>query len=561
MANSYYWDLSVLTGSARTAQNWINATTGTKGKAPAKIDTAEIGSDGISNTVNLTIRAAVETLSLGGIGGMLPTLVIDAGGSPLAAGLSVGSLSDSFTIPSSGQAFTSGGTIALRNDGDLMVNGTTAAAITVAFDGTADVLAITGTTLASPNPGVFDAQVTGFDGDGEIVLNVPYDVADTFSYSAGVLSVFGPGGTELLDIRVNQPSHGFMLTAYSGFPGLSGHSHLAIASVPCFAQGTRILTARGEVTVETLVPGDLVVTRGDDGVAERPVRWIGRRRIDLSAHPAPLSVTPVRIARGALAKGVPARDLAVSPDHAIHFDGCLVPARLLLNGRSVVQEAGRREVEYFHIELDRHAILIAEGLEAESYLDTGNRGVFTNSDAPATLHPLFPSGAPEVYRALGACAPLAVDAATVEPIWRRIVDRAGGLVPAVDTVSDAALSLEVDGRIVRPIPVGSGRLAFPLPRRAATAKLVSRAGMPASLRPYLDDRRQLGVMISRLAIDGRTLSLDSPDLGAGWWASEPTGRWTDGAASIRLHAGAVLEVFVAATLDAYLAEVPNRIAA
>ena len=86
----------------------------------------------------------------------------------------------------------------------------------------------------------------------------------------------------------------------------------------------------------------------------------------------------MRVKVGAFGTGRPRRDLVLSPDHAVHgsalADGpaVLVPVRYLVNGATIVQEAADA-ISYFHVELDRHDVLLAEGLPTESYLDTANR--------------------------------------------------------------------------------------------------------------------------------------------------------------------------------------------
>ena len=124
---------------------------------------------------------------------------------------------------------------------------------------------------------------------------------------------------------------------------------------------------------------------------------------------------------------MPLRDLLVSPDHAIHVEGMLIPARLLRNGATIVQDDRLRAVRYFHVELEQHDVLLAEGLPAESYLDTGNRGVFENADAPLVLHPDLSDGNDQRRRELFSCAPFAADAERVEPVWRRLAVRASRL--------------------------------------------------------------------------------------------------------------------------------------
>src|SRR5208282_2804454 len=85
---------------------------------------------------------------------------------------------------------------------------------------------------------------------------------------------------------------------------------------------------------------------------------------------------------GAIGAGVPHSDLWLSPDHSVLFDGAHVPVRHLINGASIAPSACRA-VKYFHVELAEHGVLLAEGLPAESYLDTGNRSAFDDASSAA----------------------------------------------------------------------------------------------------------------------------------------------------------------------------------
>lgn len=157
------------------------------------------------------------------------------------------------------------------------------------------------------------------------------------------------------------------------------------AGVVCYLRGTRIATPDGDVAIEDLRVGDLVMTASGE---HHPIKWIGRRRIDCHRHPRPEEVHPVRISAGAFAPDLPGRDLLVSPQHAIFTEEVLIPARCLINGRTVAQ-VQMAFVEYLHIELEHHDLLIAEGLAAESYLDVGDRDRFENGGLPLVLHPNF----------------------------------------------------------------------------------------------------------------------------------------------------------------------------
>ena len=167
---------------------------------------------------------------------------------------------------------------------------------------------------------------------------------------------------------------------YSGVPFSDPGFQFTVA-VACFREGTRILARRGYVAVEDLTPCDAVMTR--DGTA-RAIEWIGHRSIDCRQHPSPRLVWPVWIAKDAFGSGMPARDLYLSPDHAVYLDGVLVPAKHVVNGKTIAQ-VPVDEVRYFHVALNRHDVLFAEALPVESYLDTG-QALFGEADVPA-LHP------------------------------------------------------------------------------------------------------------------------------------------------------------------------------
>ena len=141
-------------------------------------------------------------------------------------------------------------------------------------------------------------------------------------------------------------------------------------------RGTHISTPAGESKIETLNIGETILTIVGDARVARPIKWIRWRRIDLTKHRQPETVAPVCIQRDAFGDNLPHRDLHLSPDHAIFIDGKLICVRQLINGATIRWEHDRTSVDYFHVELESHAVVLAEGLPAESYLSTGNRGLF-----------------------------------------------------------------------------------------------------------------------------------------------------------------------------------------
>lgn len=140
----------------------------------------------------------------------------------------------------------------------------------------------------------------------------------------------------------------------------------------CLTAGTLVMTARGAVAAETLLPGDLVATR-DRGM--QPLRWIGRRAVSLAEQVAEPRLRPIRIAPDALGPGIPARRLLVSQQHRILVrlppaaapgTEALVPARLLLHQHGIRLAAPRAALIYLHLLFDRHEIISAEGCAVES---------------------------------------------------------------------------------------------------------------------------------------------------------------------------------------------------
>ncbi len=189
---------------------------------------------------------------------------------------------------------------------------------------------------------------------------------------------------------------------------------------PCFAAGTRILTPHGELKVESLAIGDHLITRDGE---ELPIIWIGRREVNITAQLRPETVRPVIIEADALADGMPARNLIVSPDHALYLDGVLVPAKDLINWTTIRQDQNAASVTYYHLELPRHAVIFAEGTPAESFLDTGHRGVFDNADEAVIA---LPAGMQE-QREAESCAPLCTSGPALEAIRQRIASRQVGI--------------------------------------------------------------------------------------------------------------------------------------
>ncbi len=301
----------------------------------------------------------------------------------------------------------------------------------------------------------------------------------------------------------------------------------ATVSAACYGAGTFILTERGEIAIEALAIGDNVVTASG---ALRPIRWLGHRRIDISRHPDPAAVWPVRVMADAFGDGLPRRDLWLSPGHNIAIDGMLTPISALINGRSIAQ-VKRAQVEYWHVELDTHDIVLAEGLPAETYLDCGNRTAFTNGGAFVEAHPDFK---PKHWAE--TCLPLIKQGPQIATAKARLLARLFNQGYSLDQDADAHVL--VDGRRIEPLRLSDNRLAFLLPVGGRRIRLCSKVHVPAHAFAESRDGRELGLAVGRLHVDGQALAIDADEAcGPGWHAAEYEGdgfarRWTRGAAAL-----------------------------
>jgi hypothetical protein len=305
----------------------------------------------------------------------------------------------------------------------------------------------------------------------------------------------------------------------------------------CYLRGTRILTSSGEIPVERLKVGDLVTTVSG---AQRPLRWIGFGRTLVTAHNQDRA-RPIVVRRHALRDFVPHRDLYVTRGHSLYLDGVLIPVEALINHRLIAWDETARVVEYYHLELDSHDVVLAEGAAAETYRDDGNSPQFLNAGTRPDTLPMAPY------------APVLHDHPQVKHIWRRLNARAG----RVDLVltDDPDLHLRVDGVRLDADQIEPRIWRFRLPGPVADLRIVSRSAIPSMLGIEQDQRR-LGVALRRIVLAQpglrREVGWEDVGLATGFHGPEPAEqhRWTSGEAVMPqelladLCAGALVELHV-----------------
>lgn len=225
--------------------------------------------------------------------------------------------------------------------------------------------------------GNFKINATGTSTSGTVSFSDADNVmqsGNTFTYNSTTYTFSGTG-----------TSGGFFATSggttyYFSDASIAANTNIgsidtAGTELVCFLAGTMIATPDGEKPIENLAVGEDIVSA--DGRVLK-VKFVSRQTVVPRFHNSPRA-RPVRIARGALGENLPARDLFVSPGHAILVDGILARAGALVNGTTISQAAAmEKSFIYYNIECDDHELIVAEGLACESFLDEAPRRVFDN---------------------------------------------------------------------------------------------------------------------------------------------------------------------------------------
>ncbi|ARW48631.1 putative autotransporter [Acetobacter pasteurianus subsp. pasteurianus] len=313
----------------------------------------------------------------------------------------------------------------------------------------------------------------------------------------------------------------------------------------CFLSGSMIRTPEGDVAVENLQIGDQVVAFDwkNNKEISHPVLWVGKTHATVRAGlPDDDAGYPVRILKDAIADGVPYKDMLITPEHCLFFEGKFVPARMLVNGISIFYDKSITSYDYYHVETEQHSVIRADGMLTESYMDTGNRRSFRQEGSVVMLGGKIGTWEED------AAAPLCVDRAFVEPLFRKLEYRGNNVIGhevlalPLEQTNDANLHLLTQtGAVIRPMRHNGQQYSFMLPAGTQSVRIVSRASRPADvIGPFVDDRRHMGVAIADIHLLSAKqqhnitthLQAEKPE---GWHATDWTDcAWTNGNAQLPL---------------------------
>jgi len=370
-----------------------------------------------------------------------------------------------------------------------------------------------GTLVVTPASGVTlltFSKISGFGNAGSTieipgsgkVTNATYDsTSNTTSITTDTGITVKVSGDYTIDNKslYQQESDGNLYISASPTNSLGTSAVLV-----CFLAGSMLRTLKGDVFIEDIQIGDQLVVFDWRDKAEivRSVLWTGQAHCVVRPHlPDDEAGYPVRILKDAISDGVPFKDMLITAEHCLFFDGRFVPARMLVNGRSIFFDKSITSYDYYHVETEQHSVIMADGMLTESYLDTGNRHAFSQKGNVVSI---------SSSRNLtwdDAAAPLGISREFAEPLFRQAEARAiaAGITQkdaAPELTEEANLHLITDtGVSIRPAREHNGRIMFMIPTGVQSIRIASNASRPSDVvGPFVDDRRYFGVAVGDITL-------------------------------------------------------------
>jgi len=291
------------------------------------------------------------------------------------ANLGANTTATNTVVSSGGSEFISAGGLAVHT---TVYSG---AVETVYSSGTASNTILSGGRLVINDSNAIISGLEVHSGGSIDVNYLTFNTDDSVSVTSGGLLTVTSGGSTVYTTQLAGSYTGdyFHTSADS-----DGTLILTEDNTPCYCPGTLIATDSGEVLIEDLAIGDCVINHKGEA---RAIKWIGHRSFSGRFIATKRDILPICFKAGSIGENVPRRDLWVSPHHAMYLNGVLIEAKDLINGLSIYQTSSVESVKYFHVELDSHDVIIAEGALAESFIDDNDRGMFHNAQDYVALYP------------------------------------------------------------------------------------------------------------------------------------------------------------------------------
>ncbi|MGD7070960.1 Hint domain-containing protein [Acetobacter sp. AAB5] len=441
--------------------------------------------------------------------------------------VSAGGIAVNTTVVSSGQVIVDNGGSAVAS-GTSLANVTVHAGGTLVVDGSESDNSLTTVTNASLESGsylLFPELTTG-----DYSVTVVGNTLDVMSGGKTVASV------QLANNDYNGEGDSFTI--------VSNTSGSAFEVIVCFLTDSMIATPHGEIAVQNLQIGEEIYVYVHNQSIIRKIKWAGHAHTTVKPElPDDEAGWPVRILKDAIADGVPYKDMLITAEHCLFFDGKFIPARMLVNGRSIFYDKSITSYDYYHIETEQHSVIMADGVLTESYLDTGNRHSFRQKGT------IIQFGGKTKTWEKDASVPLCVEQSFSEPLFHAIEQRADSVEGAAPKSEPVTLIYDPDvylltqsGQSIRPMRHQRSRYSFLLPPRTTSVRIMSRANRPFDvIGPFVDDRRYMGVAVAdiHLCVANSThlitshLQSEKPD---GWYETDWTDcAWTNGNAFLPLE--------------------------
>lgn len=553
--NSFYdgATLNVSTGGMAATNNFYSGATcviGTDG-----ISVMDVVHDGATMTVNggivseLSISGGNVTLEADGYidngkifsggnlvansGAIIDSLTVNSGGSAtIASGASIASL-DTTSTDQSTITVAEGGTLTLDPSAGGIVNMATGPGTNLIISVSDTATTGTTTTINGLSGQTDSAKLTLVGVSADQIQS--YDnttVADqvTFTLSTGKTITLNITGADQIN-----------------FKDSTSDADGNVVFEACFLAGTMIDMGHSLCAVENIQIGDFVMAYDWQNKQKKPraVTWVGTKHVYVNPSLSDdLAGYPVRVLQGAIADNIPNKDLLITPEHCLFFEGKFIPVRMLVNGHSIFYDYSITSYDYYHIETEDHSVIYADGMMTESFLDTGNHKIFDETGNVTSL-----SVKPSKNWEEDAAAPLTVARDGVEPVYRQIEQRAREMaVPCqtlpVQLTDNADLHLITDNnQMIHNYIVKEDRVIFNVPSNTTHVRIMSRVGRPSeTMGAFIDDRRYLGVLIGEIKISQanrqETINLHhNTEYLNGWDVKEAVPcRWTNGNAHLPVKA-------------------------